>query len=113
MGRWFPASSSGRAGTPFIVLFEQDRSDEADNSILVGEDADHLGPSLDLTVAAFDRIGGVQLGRMLRRERHVGEYVGLDRAEEAGQLWQLGAKLIRNLTPLDSRRLWCHVTLRR
>lgn len=33
--RWFPASCIGHAGPP-IVLFEQDRSDEADDGILIG-----------------------------------------------------------------------------
>jgi hypothetical protein len=44
-------------------LFEQDGSDETPDSGLVGEDADDLGAPLDLAVEAFDRIGGVQLGR--------------------------------------------------
>jgi hypothetical protein len=33
---------------PFIVLFDQDRADEANKSVFVGEDADDLGASLDL-----------------------------------------------------------------
>ena len=40
---------------------------------------------------------------MLRRERHIGEHVGL--VEEAGQLRQLGAELIGDLAPLRSRGL--------
>ena len=47
-------------------------------------------------------IRGVQLGPMLRRERHVGEHIGLGLVEEAGQLRQLGTELIRNLAPLGS-----------
>ena len=34
---------------PFIVLFEEDRADEANKSVFVGEDADDLGASLDLS----------------------------------------------------------------
>jgi hypothetical protein len=45
---------------PFIVLFEQYRADEANNSVFVGEDADDLGASLDLAVDAFEqRVGAV------------------------------------------------------
>ena len=90
---------TGTLDDPIIVLFEQDGSDETDNGILVGEDADHLGPPLD----TLDRIGRVQLGAMLRRERHVGEHGGLGLVEEAGKLRQLWAELVGDLAPLRSR----------
>jgi hypothetical protein len=32
----------------FIVLFQQDCTDETANGLLVGEDADDVGPALDL-----------------------------------------------------------------
>jgi hypothetical protein len=35
--------------------------------LLIREDADHLGPPLDLAAETLDRVGGVQLGPMLRR----------------------------------------------
>lgn len=60
----------------FVVLLDQDRSDEAHDGVLVDEDADYFGPPLDLAVKAFDRVGGEQLGPVLRRERHVGQDVG-------------------------------------
>ena len=41
---------------PFIVLLEPDCADHADDGVRVGEDADHLGPPLDLAVEALDRI---------------------------------------------------------
>jgi hypothetical protein len=49
---------------PFVVLFEQDGTDETPDGGFVGEDADDLGAPLDLAVQPFDRIGGVQLGPM-------------------------------------------------
>lgn len=49
------------------------------------------------------RIGGVQLGPMLLRDRHVGEHVSFGLVEEAGELRQLGAELIGNLAPLRTR----------
>ena len=83
-------------------MFEQDRAYEANDGLLVGEDADHLGPPLDLAVEALDRVGRVQLGSMLRREGHVGEHIDLGLVEEAGKLGQLGAELVGNLPPLRS-----------
>ena len=70
---------------PFVILFQQDGADEPDDGVLVGEDADHLGPPFDLAVEAFNRVGGVQLGAMGRREAHVGENVSLRFVEEAGE----------------------------
>ena len=72
-------------------------------SSLGGEDTDHLGAPLDLAVEAFDRVGRVQLGPMLGRERHVGEHIGLGLVEEAGKLGQLGPELICDLPPLRLR----------
>ncbi len=48
----------GAPDDPFVVLLEQDRSDEANDGVFVREDADHLGPPLDLAVEALDRVGG-------------------------------------------------------
>jgi hypothetical protein len=39
---------------------------------------------------------------VLRRERHVGEHVGLGLVEESGKLGQLGTELIGDLAPLRS-----------
>ena len=62
---------------PFVVLFEQDGSDETPDGGLVGEDADDLGAPLDLAVEAFDRIGGVQLGPMRGWKAHECEHIRL------------------------------------
>lgn len=38
---------------PFVVLFGQDGSDEADDGGSVGEDADHVGAAADFAVEPF------------------------------------------------------------
>lgn len=58
--------------------------------------------SFDLSVKAFNRIGGVQLGAMGRREAHVGENIGLCFVEEAGEPGQFWTELIGDPTPLDA-----------
>lgn len=57
----------------FTVLLEQDRSDEADDGVFVGEDPNHLGASLDLAVEPFNRARRMQLDPMLLGEGHVEE----------------------------------------
>jgi hypothetical protein len=58
---------------PLIVLFQEQRANEADDGVLVGEDGDHVGASLDLAVEALERIGGVQqletIERLLERAK--------------------------------------------
>jgi hypothetical protein len=44
---------------PFVVLLEEDGADEADDAVLVGEDADDIGAALDLLVQPLQRIGRV------------------------------------------------------
>ena len=80
---------SGAQGGSFIVLIEQDRTDQADDGISVGEHALH-------------RVGRVQLGSMLGWEGHIGEHIGLGLVEEGRELGQLGAKLVGDLAPLRS-----------
>jgi hypothetical protein len=43
---WFPASCIERLDRPFVVLLEEDGADEPDDGVVVGEDADDLGPAL-------------------------------------------------------------------
>lgn len=74
----------------FVVLLEQERSDEAGDGVLVGEDADHVGASLDLAVQAFERIGRMQLGAMPGRERHIGQHILLGGIHELGWFGHAG-----------------------
>ena len=53
----FQGHVAGALDGPFIVLFQKDSPDEADDGLVVGEDADDLGAALDLTVDALDRVG--------------------------------------------------------
>ena len=53
---------------PLVILLEQHSADQPDDAGLVGEDADDIGPPLDLLVEPFQRIGAVQLGAVLGRE---------------------------------------------
>lgn len=76
-GSWFPPFYSRRVDDPFVVLLEQDRAGEADEGVIIGEDADDPGPALDFAVEALDRVGRVQLDEVLLREGHVGENVSL------------------------------------
>ena len=71
---------------PLIVLFEQDRTDEAGDGFLVWEDAHHLGAALDLAIEPFDWIGGVQLRAMGCREGHVSQHIGFGFIHEDGKL---------------------------
>lgn len=72
-GSWFPPFYSRRVDDPFVVLLERDRAGEADEGVIIGEDADDPGPALDFAVEALDRVGRVQLDEVLLREGHVGE----------------------------------------
>ena len=64
-GDGFQRHVAGALDGPFVVLFEQEGADEADDGVLVGEDADDVGAPLDLAVEALDRVGRVQLGAVL------------------------------------------------
>jgi hypothetical protein len=42
------------SGLPFVVHVGQDRPDQADEGVAVGEDADDVGAALDLSVQPLD-----------------------------------------------------------
>mgnify|MGYP001094792610 FL=1 len=44
----FQRHVAGALNGPFIVLFEQQRTDETHDGVVVGEDADDIGAPLDL-----------------------------------------------------------------
>ena len=50
---------------PPVVLLDQDGANEAYDGFVVGQDADHVGASLDLLVDPFQRIDRVDLRSML------------------------------------------------
>ena len=47
----------------FVVLFEQDSADQADDGVLVWEDADDVGTLLDLAIEPLDGIDECSLAR--------------------------------------------------
>jgi len=49
-GDGFQCHVSGALYCPFVVLFEQERSDEPDDGGLIGEYADDIGAAFDLAV---------------------------------------------------------------
>ena len=67
-GDGFQRHVSGALDSPFIVLLQKDCANEPDDRSLVGKDADDFGAPLDLAVEALDRIRGMQLRPVLRRE---------------------------------------------
>jgi len=52
----FPGSCIGALHGPFIVLLEQDGTDQTGDGLVVGEDADDVGSPLDLAIEALDRV---------------------------------------------------------
>jgi hypothetical protein len=91
-------SCNGRAlDGPFIALLEQDGTDQANDGVFIEENADHLGPPLDGLVECG-------LAQCSSREAHIGEHVDLGFIHESGELWQFGAELIGDLTPLSPGR---------
>jgi hypothetical protein len=45
---------AGPLDGPLIIMFEKERADEPDDGVIVGEDTDDLGPTLDLAVRSLD-----------------------------------------------------------
>ena len=101
--RQLEALVAGPLDRPFIVLLEQDGADQADNGLLIGEDADDLGAALDLAVQPFQRIGRVDLRPVVFGEAHKSQHVGFGLVHQGGQLGDLGSDLIGDLTPLAPR----------
>jgi len=49
---------SGTPDGPLVVLLQRQGPDEADDGVVVAEDAGDLGAPIDLAIQALDRIGG-------------------------------------------------------
>ena len=68
----FQGHVAGPLHGPLIVLFEEDGTDEPDDGLVIGEDADDLGAALDLAVDVLDPVGNRSLGGgVLARERRL------------------------------------------
>ncbi len=90
---------------PLIILLKHQRADETDHSRVVREDADDVGPALDLLVYPFQRVGGRDLRPVVLRERHVGENILARCVHHIGELGELLAQGIGDLLPLLMRSL--------
>src|SRR5215469_3233031 len=97
----FQRHVAGALNWPFIVLLEQDRTDETCDGLIIGEDADDIGAALDLAVQPFDRVCRVQLGPSRRRKCHIGQHVALGVVHELGEFLDSRARLVGDLPPLD------------
>ena len=96
----FQAHVASALDGPFIVLFEQQCADQADNGGLIGEDTDDLAAALDLAVEPFEWVGAVYLGAMLGREAHVGQHISFGIVHQASELTDAWPGLISDLSPL-------------
>ena len=67
-GDAFRRHVAGALDGPFVVLLEQDGTDQSAYGRLVGKDAHDLGPALHLAVDALEWVCAVQLGAVLGRE---------------------------------------------
>jgi hypothetical protein len=61
----FQCHVAGALDGLFIVLLQQQGTNQPGDCVLVGEDADNVAAAFDLAVEAFDRVGGVYLGALL------------------------------------------------
>jgi hypothetical protein len=71
---------------PLVVLLDQQRAGEADQALIVGEDADDVGAAADLAVDALERVRAAQLGPVLAREAIEGQQVLLGALEQFADL---------------------------
>lgn len=80
---------------PLMVLLTEDGADQADDDLFVGEDADHVGASLDQLVDVYERFGGVDFAPVILREGHEREDVGFSFFHQFGEPWE--ARVDQNL----------------
>jgi hypothetical protein len=84
--------------SPFVILFEQHGTDEADDRGLIRKDTHDIGASFDFFVQPLDGIGGMDLGPVLDGEVEVSQHVGFAVVDEAGQLGPFCPQLIGDMT---------------
>lgn len=74
---------------PVVVLLEQDRADQTEDRLLVGEYPDNVGAALYLLVQPFQWVDAVKLGAVLSGEGHLGKRISVytvDQYPAAGEL---------------------------
>jgi hypothetical protein len=85
---------------PFIVLLQHQGADQAGDGSFVREDADHVGPSLDLLVQALQRIRGMDLRPVFLGEALVGQDVLLGAAHQVRELGMARFERVDQLGPV-------------
>src|SRR5512143_4288410 len=85
---------------PLVILFEEERPGQADEGGIVGEDADNVGPPLDLADDPFQWVCRADLGPVIRMEAHVGEDVVLGAVHQLGEPRKAITELVGNPAPL-------------
>ena len=69
-----------------VVLLDRQHRGQADQTLVVGEDPDDVGPPADLTVEALERIGRAQLAPVVGREGIEGQDLLFGLFEQRGDL---------------------------
>lgn len=85
---------------PFLVLFQQDGSDQTGDGLPVGEDLHDVGAALDLAIETFDGVVGPDLGPVLLGEGCEGGQIRLCLGEHDGDLWERGAQGVNDVLVL-------------
>ena len=96
----FQCHVAGTLDGLFIVLLQQQSTNQPGDCGLVGDDADNVAAAFDLAVEAFDGVGGVYLGAVLGWEAHVGQHISLGTVHRVGQRWHPRPGLIGDVAPL-------------
>ena len=87
---------------PFVVLLEQQSTDQTGDCGIVRKDADDVGPAFDFAVQPFDGVGRMQLGAVFLREGHVSQHVGLGVIHDRRQPGHLRSDLVGDRPPLGA-----------
>lgn len=81
------------------MKFEEQCTDEADDGLVVREDADDICAALDLAIESFDRAGRVKLGPMLGWKGHVGAHISFGVVHKCAALRPSDTELIGDMPP--------------
>ena len=90
---------------PFVVLFGQDRSDEADDGVSAGEDADNVCAPADFAVEAFVGIIRPDLAPQFAGEGGEGQYLSAGTIEVFGHRGQLVGQRVDDTVELGVHRV--------
>jgi len=69
---------------PFIVLFPEDRSHQADHRRFIGKDTYHIGPSSILLVQPFEHVVGIDPLPVFDREAHIRQNIVFSFEQDLG-----------------------------